>query len=45
MKRKSSKCRKTVKKHHRVPHRKSYLTMIKQLRSMDELSKQLYLIK
>ena len=45
MKRKSIKCRKTVKKHHRVSHRKSYLTMLKQLRSMDELSKQLYLIK
>ena len=45
MKRKSIKCRKTVKKQHRVSHRKSYLIMLKQLRSMDELSKQLYLIK
>ena len=45
MKRKSIKCRKTVKKHHRVSHRKSYLAMLKQLRSVDELSKQMYLIK
>ena len=45
MKRKSIKCRKTVKKHHKILHRKSYLAMMKQLRSMDELSKQLYLIK